>query len=101
MRLIDADLLLEELNSFSMKITGSANAMALMVMGETKKSIAKMVDNQPTAYDVDEKVKQMEEKVKSYRDPASSDPGFRKYCNGIATGFRYAIDIVTGGDKSE
>lgn len=59
MRLIDADLLLEELNRFSMRITGSANAMALMVMDETKKSIAKMVDNQPTAYNVDKVVEQI------------------------------------------
>lgn len=64
MRLIDADKLLEELNSFSMRITGSANAMALAVMHETKKSIAKMVDEQPTAYDVDKVVEQMEEYVK-------------------------------------
>lgn len=60
MRLIDADKLLEELNSFSMRITGSANAMALAVMYETKKSIAKMVDEQPTAYDVDKVVEQLE-----------------------------------------
>ncbi len=56
MRLIDADLLLEELNSFSMRITGSTNAMALMVMAETKKSIAKMIDEQPTAYDVEGRI---------------------------------------------
>lgn len=36
MRLIDADLLSEELNSFSMRITGSANSMAIAVMEETK-----------------------------------------------------------------
>lgn len=53
MRLIDADKLLEELNGFSMRITGSANALALSVMHETKKSIAKMIDEQETAYDVD------------------------------------------------
>lgn len=60
MRLIDADLLLEELNRFSMRITGSANAMALAVMYETKKSISKMVGEQPTAYDVDKTVKRLE-----------------------------------------
>lgn len=63
MRLIDADLLLEELNRFYMRITGSANAMALMEMDETKKSIAKMVDEQPTAYDVDKVVNRLEEKT--------------------------------------
>ncbi len=51
--LISRSALLEELNNFSMRITGSANAMAITIMGETKKSIAKLVDEQPTAYDVD------------------------------------------------
>lgn len=61
MRLIDADKLLEELNGFSMRITGSANALALSVMYETKKSIAKIVDEQETAYDMDKVVEQVEE----------------------------------------
>lgn len=65
MRLIDADKLLEELSSFSMRITGSANALALSVMYETKKSISKMVEEQPTAYDVDEVIGQLEEHKKS------------------------------------
>lgn len=62
--MIDADALLEELNGFSMKITGNANAMELVIMGETKKSIAKMVDEQRTAYDVDKVI----EKIREYYD---------------------------------
>ena len=54
--LISRSALLEEINNFSMRITGSANAMAISIMEETKKSIAKMVDEQPTAYDVDKVV---------------------------------------------
>lgn len=61
MRLIDADRLLEEINDFSMRITGNANAMALTVMNETKKSIVKMIDEQPTAYDIDKCVEQLED----------------------------------------
>ena len=37
--LISRSALLEELKDFRMTITGSANAMALVVMDETKKSI--------------------------------------------------------------
>ncbi len=60
MRLIDVDLLLEEINSFSMRITGPSNAMAIIIMEETKKSISNMVDEQPTAYDVDKVVERLE-----------------------------------------
>lgn len=62
--LISRSALLEEINNFSMRITGSANTMAITIMGETKKSIAKLVDEQPTAYYVDKVVEQMEEYVK-------------------------------------
>lgn len=62
--LISRSALLEEINNFSMRITGSANAMALVIMDETKKSIMRMVEEQPTAYDVDKVVEQMEEYVK-------------------------------------
>ena len=50
--LIRRSVLLEEIGNFSMRITGSANAMAITIMEETKKSIAKMVDEQP-AYESD------------------------------------------------
>lgn len=62
--LISRSALLEEINNFSMRITGSANAMALVIMDETKKSIMRMVEEQPTAYDVDKVVERLEEYVK-------------------------------------
>ena len=43
-----------------MRITGSVNAMAITITEETKKSIAKMVDLQPAAYDVDNVIKRIE-----------------------------------------
>lgn len=49
--LISRGKLLEELNNFSMRITGSVNAMALVIMEETKKSIVKIIDGQPAAFD--------------------------------------------------
>lgn len=58
--LISRSALLEELKDFRMTITGSANAMALMVMDETKKSIMRMIEEQPTAYDKDKVVEQID-----------------------------------------
>ena len=49
--LISRSALLEEINNFSVRITGSANAMALVIMDETKKSIMRMVEEQPAVYD--------------------------------------------------
>ncbi len=59
--LISRSALLEEINNFSMRITGSANDMALVIMDETKKSIMRMVEEQPAVYDVDKVVKELNE----------------------------------------
>lgn len=58
--LISRSALLEELKDFCMTITGSSNAMALMVMDETKKSIMRMIEEQPTAYDKEKVVEQID-----------------------------------------
>lgn len=57
--------LLEELKEFKMSITGSKNAMALMVMDETKRSIMRIVAEQPTVYDKEKVVERLEELHKS------------------------------------
>lgn len=49
--LISRRELLEGLKDFRMLITGSANAMALTVMDETKKSIMRIIEEQPTIYE--------------------------------------------------
>lgn len=59
--LVSRKALLEELKEFKMSITGSENAMALMVMDETKKSIMRIVDEQPTVYDKEKVVERLEE----------------------------------------
>ena len=61
--LISRSALLEEINNFSMRITGSTNAMAITIMEETKKSIAKMIDEQHTAYDMDKIIEQIRDNV--------------------------------------
>ena len=59
--LISRKALLEEVDNFSLGIGASANAMALVVMGETKKSIAKMIENQPTAFDLESVIEKLKE----------------------------------------
>lgn len=58
--LISRSALLEELKDFRMTITGSANAEALMVMDETRKSIMRMVEEQPTAYNTEKVIEQID-----------------------------------------
>ncbi len=59
--LISRKALLEELESFSMRISGSTKAMALMIVEECKKSFARMIDEQPVVYDLDKVLEQLKE----------------------------------------
>lgn len=60
--LISRKTLLKEMNDFSFEIGGSANAMALVVMDKTKKSISKLIENQPTAFDLESAIEQIKDK---------------------------------------
>lgn len=57
--LISRKALIEELDNFSMTITGSANAMALTIVDECKKSFERMVNEQPAAYDTEKVIEQI------------------------------------------
>ena len=72
-----------------MRITGSANAMAITIMEETKKSIAKMIDEQPTAYDVDKVVEQLEKRYMEMVD------GKRKLST--SDFFEYVVRLIKSG----
>lgn len=63
--LISRRVLLEELKEFTMSITGSAKAMVLMVTDKTKRSIMRIVAEQPTVYDKEKVVERLEELHKS------------------------------------
>ena len=87
MRLIDADKLIGVLKSDS----GSM----------LEESLLGIVKGQPTAYDVDKVVEQLEEKSKVYENSVSSDAGFRRYCQGVSAGYRFAIEIIKAGGVNE
>lgn len=78
----------------------AGSAMEELLYGGIQAEVGRIMDfivQAPDAYDVDRVKGQLEEKAESYGDPASSDEGFRRYCRGIAAGFRYAMEIVEGG----
>lgn len=60
MRLIDADTLAEELKNLSVTVTGIPNT-ATILRKALKDSVIKLIDEQPTAYDVDKVVEQLKE----------------------------------------
>lgn len=93
--LISRSALLEEINNFSMRITGSANAMALVIMDETKKSIMRMVEEQPTAYDVDKVVERLEAEAERWKESGEEYEDQKEL--GVSEGFKKAIEIVKSG----
>lgn len=51
--LISRKKLLEEINNFSMRITGSFNTAQISVVEEAKKSIIRIINEQPTVRDAE------------------------------------------------
>lgn len=59
--LISRKKLLEEINNFSMRITGSFNTAQISAVKETKKSIMRIINEQPAIYDAERIAKLIEE----------------------------------------
>lgn len=100
--LISRSALMEELNNFSMRITGSANAEAITIMEETKKSIAKMVDEQPTAYDVDKVAERLEglagcAESKAAEYDEKGNVGVMDMWDARAEAYRNSVKVVKSG----
>lgn len=95
--LISRSALLEELKNFRMTITGSANAIALTVMDEAKKSIMRIVEEQPVSYDVDNVIEGIKElptrTFETYSQGYPMDEDFVDPCD--------VIKIVKSGGVSE
>ena len=96
MRLIDADLLLEQYNLKDATKYGNkdaeqqANSYSTMMLYE----IADMIEDAPTAYDVDEVVAELEMKI----DNAEFDEMLsRDEKDAYMDSYRRAIEIVKGG----
>lgn len=90
-RLIDADKLIEDvLNSMP---TGSARGV-----------FRAFIEEQPTAFNVDKVVEQLETRRKEYEDRTDNlDTPFRYICyyKGIMRGYEYSIDVIKAGGIDE
>lgn len=86
MRLIDAD-------AFKKQIAG----MTIANNYPSNKALAlcKLIDSQPTAYDVDKVVEQLENERKFWENAYDSDLGKEK-----ARSYEHAIEIIKGGGKT-
>ena len=91
MRLIDADKLIEDvLNSMP---TGSARGV-----------FRAFIEEQPTAFDVDKVVSELETRRKEYENEADKiDVPFKHsfYLKGVMREYEYSIDVVKAGGIDE
>ena len=102
MRLIDADVLLEQYNLKDATKYGNkdaeqqAHSYSTMMLYE----IADMIEDAPTAYDLDKVVEKLEE-VKNKDTEISLDEAQKERCFWYAQGMNRAIEIVKGGGVDE
>ena len=101
-RLIDADALLEQYNLKDATKYGNkdaeqqAHSYSTMMLYE----IADMIEDAPTAYDVDEVVEKLEE-IKNKDTEIALDEAQKERCFWYAQGMNRAIEIVKGGGVDE
>lgn len=86
MRLIDADLLDNEIMNLFIFITG--NPKQSTVVNECKSTFRRIIDEQPTAYDQEEVVKQLKALAKFH---------YERKDMGELAGLHEAIEIVRNG----
>lgn len=102
MRLIDADVLLEQYNLKDATKYGNKDAeqqthsYGTMMLYE----IADMIEGAPTAYDTDKVVEKLEE-VKNKDTEIALDEAQKERCFWYAQGMNRAIEIVKGGGVDE
>lgn len=94
MRLIDADKLILYLNDFMLQQSPiDVQDIESIKVSAVIKDCIKAVDEQPTAYDVDKVLEQLENEKKFWNDATyNKEIGKQK-----ARSYAYAIEIVKGG----
>ena len=100
--LISRSALLDEIESLSVHITGLRSGKDVLAdcMKEYKKSVLRIIDEQPTAYDAEKVVAELEEaqeKLETDMWAKESNNWYGEYCNGMSEGYEKAIDIVRKG----
>ena len=93
MRLIDADLLLPQIgNRYDEKKDIVPDNLA-----EGFVQMEKLIKEQPTAYDVDKVVEQLEKLANEANDKILEAGGLQLYYDGYEDAMRTAVEIVKGG----
>lgn len=91
MRLIDANALIEEIKPLKIVLNGKS-----ILNDDAKDTILKVIDEQPTSYDIDKVVEEMENEIKLYENSQSimgcNDADIEYY--GAMKGLGKAIEIV-------
>lgn len=88
MGLIDADKIINRLDAVTKD--GGENVKVFSI-----NDIKQLLNNEPTAYDVDKVVEQLEQKMERARDKEQENTS--EYFEGEADGFEFAIEIVKVG----
>lgn len=88
MGLIDADKIINRLDAVTKD--GGENVKVFSI-----NDIKQLLNNEPTAYDVDKVLEQLEQKMKRARDKEQENTS--EYFEGEADGFEFAIEIVKVG----
>lgn len=88
MRLIDADKLEEAINSY---LNTGRETFSPEIIREA-------IDSQPTAFDVDKVVEQLEKLADKANDKILEDGGLQLYYDGYEDAMRTAVKIVKGGE---
>lgn len=96
MRLIDADVLKEKITKWLKPSRPDEDE--LISIPDALVSTMMTIDEQPTAYDVDKVVEQLEQKMKRARDKEQENTS--EYFEGEADGFEFAIEIVKKGGSN-
>ena len=102
--LISRSRLTEEIRGLRVTVTGLRAGKGILSEFEKqyRESILKVIDNQPTAYDVDKVVERLEEEVKYQNEKAEEEPlfcelTFEEARRKMAECYEHAIEIVKAG----
>ena len=96
MRLVDADKMIQEINNLGWGLYDTLTLKGLSIALKT-------IKEQPTAFDVDKVVEQLETRRKEYETASENAHDCHEviYFRGIMRGYEYSKDIVKAGGIDE
>ena len=97
MRLIDADLLTEEIKSLRCTLIGlrAGKGILARVADEYQKSISQIIEDQPTAFDKEKVIEELRSEASRWHESGVEFKDENE--KGVAAGFRLATHIVEKG----